>query len=148
MNKSVFYKFILVAALSLSVISGFWSLISGASKAMCLGISCVETYSVRKDAGGAYILENYCAIVSSPTGIGVFNERSYGSIARDFLGAQYMILGKEFLFLVSNDINIPVIVVDADDYTITGANEYVCSRALSVGVLLSARKIEVKEGGL
>jgi hypothetical protein len=94
--------------------------------AMCRGVSCLSSYAVSQSPG-VYAIDHSCIFIGSPTGIGIFNNRRFGKIARDILGTEYIFFDHEFIFIVSERYNSrPIIVINRNPYLINDRSDKIC----------------------
>jgi hypothetical protein len=118
------------------------------NQVMCRGIACLndDNYPGAKRVGSEVILPDACALLGSPTGIGWFRNRRFGRPAREILGAEYMFLGREFLFIKSRSrTDLPIIVINANRYLVEIPQTEICADSLSVAVDASINRITVSK---
>jgi hypothetical protein len=85
---------------------------------MCRGTDCIAWATNASDKKQTASLGDRCFYLGSPTGIGIFNQRQGGRIARKILATEYIWLGREFLYLEPRDVSKPIIVIDANRHLI------------------------------
>ena len=91
---------------------GLWHVTTAMASTVCRGIDCIAWTSDEGDRDQKGRLTDRCFYLGSPTGIGIFRERRFGGFIRNLLGAEYIVFGREFLFIEPRDISKPIIVIN------------------------------------
>ena len=81
---------------------------------MCRGTDCIAWATNASDKKQTASLGDRCFYLGSPTGIGIFNQRQGGRIARKILATEYIWLGREFLYIEPRDVSKPITVINAN----------------------------------
>ncbi len=109
---------VIAGAGAIALTAGLSLAANALSSAMCRGADCIDWTASTTDGGPTASVVDRCFYLGSPTGISIFNQRRFGRAARELLAAEYVFLGREFLFIESHDRSAPIIVVDANRYLI------------------------------